>query len=158
MKQYFFLVTELVNGKLTPLKITLQSHNAVKFGRTYAEKHPNSLISLYKQPISNSGKVAVILQYPSSSVAQAMHTKPTIKVYYPKHVEKSFHDYDETGKYMYAAKVDDTFWFFEERISGMPASFGGINTSFGMDMTMPFLEQQNWEEYDMSDLDEDEEE
>lgn len=52
----------------------------------------------------------------------------TIKVYYPKHVEKSFHDYDETGKYMYAAKVDDTFWFFEERISGMPASFGGINT------------------------------
>lgn len=26
----------------------------------------------------------------------------------------------------------------------MPASFGGINTSFGMDMTMPFLEQQNW--------------
>lgn len=51
---------------------------------------------------------------------------------------------------MYAAKVDDTFWFFEERISGMPASFGGINTSFGM----PFLEQQNWEEYDMSDLEE----
>lgn len=101
-----------------------------------------------------NGKVAVILQYPSSSVAQAMHTKPTIKVYYPKHVEKSFHDYDETGKYMYAAKVDDTFWFFEERISGMPASFG--NTSFGMDMTMPFLEQQNWEEYDMSDLDEEE--
>ena len=50
----------------------------------------------------------------------------------------------------YAAKVDDTFWFFEERIGGMPASFGGINTSFGMDMTMPFLEQQNWEEYDMS--------
>lgn len=95
-------------------------------------------------------KVAVILQYPSS--AQAMHTKSTIKVYYPKHVEKSFHDYDETGKYMYAAKVDDTFWFFEERISGMPASFG--NTSFGMDMTMPFLEQQNWE--DMSDLDEEE--
>ena len=91
--------------------------------------------------------IVVILQYPSSSVAQAMHT---IKVYYPKHVEKSFHDYDETGKYMYAAKVDDTFWFFEERISGMPASFGGINTSFGMDMTMPFLEQQNWEEYDMS--------
>ena len=60
MKQYFFLVTELVNGKLTPLKITLQSHNAVKFGRTYAEKHPNSLISLYKQPISNSGKVTWI--------------------------------------------------------------------------------------------------
>lgn len=96
-----------------------------------------------------NGKVAVILQYPSSSVAQAMHTKSTIKVYYPKHVEKSFHDYDETGKYMYAAKVDDTFWFFEERISG-------INTSFGMDMSMPFLEQQNWEEYDMSDLDEEE--
>lgn len=54
--------------------------------------------------------IVVILQYPSSSVAQAM---PTIKVYYPKHVEKSFHDYDETGKYMYAAKVDDTFWFLE---------------------------------------------
>lgn len=53
-----------------------------------------------------NGKVAVILQYPSSSVAQAMHTKSTIKVYYPKHVEKSFHDYDETGKYMYAAKED----------------------------------------------------
>lgn len=60
MKQYFFLVTELVNGKLTPLKITLQSYNAVKFGRTYAEKHPDSLISLYKQPISNSGKVTWI--------------------------------------------------------------------------------------------------
>lgn len=103
-----------------------------------------------------NGKVAVILQYPSSSVAQAMHTKPTIKVYYPKHVEKSFHDYDETGNYMYAAKVDDTFWFFGERISGTPTSFGGLNTSFGMDMTMPFLEQQNWEEYDMSDLDEEE--
>lgn len=60
MKQYFFLVTELVNGKLTPLKITLQSYNAIKFGRTYAEKHPDSLISLYKQPISNSGKVTWI--------------------------------------------------------------------------------------------------
>lgn len=34
MKQYFFLVTELVNGKLTPLKITLQSYNAIKFGST----------------------------------------------------------------------------------------------------------------------------
>ena len=83
-------------------------------------------------------------------------TRVNGKVAQAKHVEKSFHDYDETGKYMYAAKVDDTFWFFEERISGMPASFGGINTSFGMDMTMPFLEQQNWEEYDMSDLDEEE--
>lgn len=60
MKQYFFLVTELVNGKLTPLKITLQSYNAIKFGRTYAKKHPDSLISLYKQPISNSGKVTWI--------------------------------------------------------------------------------------------------
>lgn len=94
-----------------------------------------------------NGKVAVILQYPSSSVAhyQSLLSKA-----------RRVHDYDETGKYMYAAKVDDTFWFFEERISGMPASFGGINTSFGMDMTMPFLEQQNWEEYDMSDLDEEE--
>lgn len=54
-----------------------------------------------------NGKVAVILQYPSSSVAQAMHTKPTIKVYYPKHVEKSFHDYDETGSLM----KDATVWF-----------------------------------------------
>lgn len=60
MKQYFFLVAELVNGKLMPLKITLQSYNAIKFGRTYAKKHPDSLISLYKQPISNSGKVTWI--------------------------------------------------------------------------------------------------
>ena len=46
MKQYFFLVTELVNGKLTPLKITLQSYNAVKFGRTYAEKQARTALSV----------------------------------------------------------------------------------------------------------------
>lgn len=37
----------------------------------------------------------------TSSVRAQITDKPTIKVYYPKHVEKSFHDYDETGKYMY---------------------------------------------------------
>ena len=97
-----------------------------------------------------NGKSAVVLQYPASSVAKARGIKPTIKIYYPKHVEEAFHDYDETGKYMYSAKVDDIFWFYEERFRGLRAEFGGVITSFGMDMSMPFLSQQDWKECELA--------
>ncbi len=99
MKQYFFLVTELVNGKLTPLKITLQSYNAVKFGRTYAEKHPDSLISLYKQPISEIGNLNTFITDPNEDLWEIKKAKED---YYIKKLAGL-----ETGSLM----KDATVWF-----------------------------------------------
>lgn len=62
-----------------------------------------------------------------------------LKAYFYKELKEAFKDYDADGKYMFCANVDNKFWFYEERIQ-----FGHNTCSFGMDMTMPFLTQQNW--------------
>ena len=91
-----------------------------------------------------NGKTAIIFQYPTSSFAKEHNVIPDIRIYYPDKIQTSFRDYD-SGKYMFSAKVDDKFWFFDERIKSSP-----VQTSmFGMDMTMPFLNQQEWEDYEV---------
>lgn len=80
------------------------------------------------------GKTAIVFQFADQ-----------FKVYYPTKVEIAFRDYKEgNGKYMFSSRVDDTFWIYEERFSGVPEISGGILANFGMDMTMPFLDQQNF--------------
>lgn len=90
-------------------------------------------------------KPAIVLTFPGPAfhLAYANNITPRKKVYFPERIETSFHDYDEYGKYMFAAKTDK-LWFFEERIAGMP---NGIVCMLGMDMTAPFLDQQNWKEH-----------
>ena len=69
MKQYFYLVTKLVNGELTPLRIFLQYKLAIRFGRNYATKHPYALVGLHKQVISNSADITWICNlYPWNHV------------------------------------------------------------------------------------------
>jgi hypothetical protein len=60
-------------------------------------------------------------------------------------VEMGSKDYDKDGKYMRSFKVDNKFWFYEERIQN--ALIGnGITCSLGFDMSMPFLMQQDWKD------------
>lgn len=86
-----------------------------------------------------NSKRAVIFQYPTSSVAKAMGITPIIKVYYPKKVEIASYDYNEHGKAMTTIRVDNLFWAYEEKLQSL-----GVTASFGMDMDMPFLDQQNF--------------
>ena len=73
MKQYFYLVTKLVNGELTPLRIFLQYKLAIRFGRNYAIKHPDALVGLHKQVISNSADITWICNlYPWNQVEPDM--------------------------------------------------------------------------------------
>ena len=57
MKQCYFLVMMTLNGIVMPLRIFLQYKNAVGFGRNYATKVPAATVTLYKQPISNTGEI-----------------------------------------------------------------------------------------------------
>lgn len=88
---------------------------------------------------------AIILTFPAPTfhLAYAKNITPRHKVYFPEHIETAFHDYDEYGKYMFAAKTNK-LWFFEERIARMP---NGVTCMLGMDMTAPFLNQQDWKEH-----------
>jgi hypothetical protein len=60
VKQYFYLVTVLIDGELTPLRIFLQYRLAIRFGRNYATKHPGALVGLHKQVISNNANITWI--------------------------------------------------------------------------------------------------
>ncbi len=59
--------------------------------------------------------------------------------YHPKKIEVATKSLEKDGKDMISFKVDDKFWFYEERIPMCP-----IYSNFGMDMGYPFLKQQNW--------------
>lgn len=88
---------------------------------------------------------AIVLTFPAPMLhrAYAEDITPRQKVYFPEHIETAFHDYDEYGKYMFAAKTDK-LWFFEERLAG---TSNGITCMLGMDMAAPFLDQQDWKEH-----------
>lgn len=108
---------------------------------TNSPELPGVLVDL----TSVGAQPAVVLTFPAPAfhLAHAKDIAPRQKVYLPKHIETAFHDYDEYGKYMFAAKTDK-IWFFEERIARMP---NGITRTLGMDMTAPFLDQQDWKEH-----------
>lgn len=94
-------------------------------------------------------KRAVIIQLPEAKgLIKELNLSHLPVIYIPEEVEVSFHDYDKFGKRMFSARVDKIFWIYEERFQGRPAANGGILANFGMDMTMPFLEQQNFEYLD----------
>lgn len=60
--------------------------------------------------------------------------------YHPKKIEVAKKSKAVDGKDMISFKVDDTFWFYEERIP-----FNPLYANFGMDMDYAFLKQQDWE-------------
>lgn len=106
---------------------------------TFIHTNLRPLKDLVVDVASVNGKRAIIFQYPTSSVAKTMGITPIIKVYYPKKVEIASYDYNEYGKAMTTIKVDNLFWAYEEKLQSM-----GVTSSFGMDMDMPFLDQQHF--------------
>lgn len=124
---------------------SLESYNATKHevGEVYHSITTNllPLPQLMVTLTEVNGKRAVILQLPA---IEGLIPEHTTFIYFPEVVEVSYHDYDEYGKYMFSARVDNKFWFYEERFQGVPAASGGVMTNFGMDMTMPFLDQQDF--------------
>ena len=65
-----------------------------------------------------------------------------MKCYTPTTIEMATKDYDTDGKEMRSYKVDNSFWFFEERLPGAARPYA----SYGTDMKANFIKQQNWED------------
>lgn len=59
--------------------------------------------------------------------------------YHPEKIEVATKSLEKNGKDMISFKIDDKFWFYEERIPMCP-----IYCNFGMDMGYAFLRQQDW--------------
>lgn len=89
-------------------------------------------------------KRAVMFQLPE---VKELNLDAMSLIYIPEEVEVSYHDY-EYGKRMFSARVDKVFWIYEERFLGRSAVSDGVLANFGMDMTMPFLEQQRFKPLD----------
>lgn len=60
-KQCFYLVThDLSIDRITPVKIFLQKHDAIKWGRALATKCPEYKVYLYSQEITRNGCLKVV--------------------------------------------------------------------------------------------------
>lgn len=55
MRQYFYLVVVNYDEATTPLKVFLQEHEAIRWGKRNAANFTNYTISLYKQEITRTG-------------------------------------------------------------------------------------------------------
>ena len=64
----------------------------------------------------------------------ALPGEDDIRVYYPKEIKTMFNE--RLDRYI----VDDLFWFYRERAYNVLFKENVIFCSFGMDMTLPFLE------------------
>ena len=64
------------------------------------------------------------------------------RVYHPASIKKAVKSVKEDRTFD-AFVVDDTFWFYRECVFG----FNPI-MSFGMDMTMPFIAANEWQEFE----------
>lgn len=65
MKQYFYLVMYGIEGDVAiPGKIFLQEHDAIKWGRTLATKHPEYEVSLHKQEITRTSLIEYVENLP----------------------------------------------------------------------------------------------
>lgn len=109
-----------------------------KIGEIYATIISNTSPVYSLIHVTKSGDTPIVL-FQSTSNAH------DIRVYEANKIEVSFKDYHENhNKRMLSFRVDDKFWMYEERFAGVPVTNGGIIGGFGMDMDMPFLQQQNF--------------
>lgn len=61
MRQYFYLVAHTIVGDDQTIdKIFLQEHDAIKWGRTLASKHPDYSVALYQQEIARTATVQFV--------------------------------------------------------------------------------------------------
>ena len=62
MRQFFYLVTHVVEDLVIPEKVFLQEHDAIRWGKTLATAHPNYIVNLYKQEIARTATVKYVKQ------------------------------------------------------------------------------------------------
>lgn len=62
MRQFFYLVTHVVEDTVIPDKVFLQEHDAIRWGKTLATAHPNYIVNLYKQEIARTATVKYVKQ------------------------------------------------------------------------------------------------
>ena len=62
MRQFFYLVTHVVEDIVIPDKIFLQEHDAIRWGKTLATAHPDYTVNLYKQEIARIATLKYVKQ------------------------------------------------------------------------------------------------
>lgn len=62
MRQYFYLVTHIVEDTVIQDKIFLQEHDAIRWGKTLATAHPDYIVNLYKQEIARTATIKYVKQ------------------------------------------------------------------------------------------------
>lgn len=71
MRQFFYIVAHTIVGDNQVIdKVFLQGHDAIKWGRALASKHPEYSVALYKQEIARTATVQFVKQlegYPNYS-------------------------------------------------------------------------------------------
>lgn len=83
------------------------------------------------------GKLAIVFDSPRYTTNDPT---PLVKVYYPEIVETAL--IESNRRKMVTYRIDNRFWFYREVITSWIHT---VIMSFGMDMTMPFLDQQKFE-------------
>lgn len=61
MRQFFYVVAHTIVGDDQVIdKVFLQDHDAIRWGRTLATKHPECTVSLYRQAIARTSTVEYV--------------------------------------------------------------------------------------------------
>ena len=77
--QYFYIVVyTIVGDDLTMCKIGLNPHQLIKWGRREATKHPERSYKLYRQSITQTGKITFYKTL-NSYVSDVEHSLKVIK-------------------------------------------------------------------------------
>ena len=77
--QYFYIVVyTIVGDDLTMCKIGLNPHQLTKWGRREATKHPERSYKLYRQSITQTGKI-IFYKTLNSYVSDVEHSLKVIK-------------------------------------------------------------------------------
>ena len=77
--QYFYIVVyTIVGDDLTMCKIGLNPHQLTKWGRREATKHPERSYKLYRQSITQTGKITFYKQL-KSYVTEVEHSLKVVK-------------------------------------------------------------------------------
>lgn len=83
------------------------------------------------------GLIVDVTKYKGRNAVLFYRKDSFFKIHFPKKIEWSYKE-DERRR-MTCIKTDK-YWAYEEQLMYM------ATVNFGMDMTMPFLKEQNWEE------------
>lgn len=78
MQYYYIVVYTIVGDDMTMCKVGLNPHQLTEYGRREATKHQERTYSLYRQPITRTGKI-MFYKTLNSYVSNVEHSLKVIK-------------------------------------------------------------------------------